>query len=80
MVSERTNSPVRVELQAVIGSLRQVQSTVAVAVGALRHQNADIDADIATLLQRSVGDTLEEQISKLEAVSRRLPPPQPRRR
>ena len=74
-----TRAPVRVELQTVIGNLRQLQSTLAVAVGALRHQNADIDADIANLLQRSVGDTLQEQIELLEAIVRRLPAARPRK-
>jgi hypothetical protein len=83
MASERatpsTRKAVRVELQAVIEHLRQLQSTLAVAVGALRHQNADIDADIANLLQRSIGDTLQEQIQALEAIVRRLPAARPRR-
>ena len=73
MASERASRTVRVELEEVIRALRQLQSTLAVAVGALRHQNADIDADIANLLQRSVGNTLQEQIEKLEALGRRLP-------
>ena len=73
MASKRVSRPVRVELQEVIARLRQLQSALAVAVGALRSQNADIDVDIANLLQRSVGDTLQEQIEKLEALGRRLP-------
>jgi hypothetical protein len=52
---------------------------LAVAVSALRRQNADIDADIANLLQRSVGDTLGQQVEKLEALLRRLPPARPRK-
>jgi hypothetical protein len=74
MTSNKMSRTVRVELQEVIARLRQLQSTLAVAVGALRNQNADIDVDIANLLQRSVGDTLQEQIDKLEALGRRLPP------
>jgi hypothetical protein len=73
MASQKSSRPVRTELQEVVGNLRQLQSVLAVAVGALRQQNADIDADIANLLQRSVGDTLQQQVEKLESVLRRLP-------
>jgi hypothetical protein len=72
MAVDQTNRQVRAELEDVIRQLRQFQSTVAVAVGALRHQNADIDADIANLLQRSVSNSLESQIEKLQALRRRL--------
>jgi hypothetical protein len=71
---------VRAELGEVITHLQQLQATVAVAVGALRQQNADIDADVASLLQRSVGDNLQEQIDKLEAVLRLRAPPARRKR
>jgi len=73
MASKRASRTVRAELQDVIARLKQLQSTLAVAVGALRNQNADIDVDIANLLQRSVADTLQEQIEKLEALAGRLP-------
>jgi ABC-type transporter Mla subunit MlaD len=74
MASQKSSRPVRTELQEVVGNLRQIQSVLAVAVGALRQQNADIDADIANLLQRSVSDALQQQVEKLESVLRRLPP------
>jgi hypothetical protein len=80
MVSEKASLPVRAELQEIVNRLRQVQSTLAVAVGALRQQNADIDADIATVLQRSVGDALEEQVERLEAIMKRMPAAPARRR
>jgi hypothetical protein len=73
MASKRASRTVRAELQDVIARLKQLQSTLAVAVGALRNQNADIDVDIANLLQRSVADALQEQIEKLEALAGRLP-------
>ena len=47
--------------------LRQVQSAVIVAVAALRRQNCELDADIASLLQRCVCDSLHDQLAKLEA-------------
>jgi hypothetical protein len=74
MASQKSSRPVRSELQEILGNLRQLQSVLAVAVSALRQQNADIDADIASLLQRSVGDSLQQQVEKLEALLRRLPP------
>jgi len=73
MVSEKSIRPVRAELQEVIARLKGLQSAITVAVSALRHQNADIDSDIATLLQRSVGDPLQDQVRKLEALLNRLP-------
>jgi hypothetical protein len=72
MVSEKSIRPVRAELQEVIARLKGLQSTLTVAVSALRHQNADIDADIANLLQRSVGDPLQQQVEKLETLLTRL--------
>ena len=69
---EQTRREVGAELGEVIRQLGQLQSALAVAVGALRHQNADIDADIANLLQRNVGDGLQEQIEKLESLQRLL--------
>jgi hypothetical protein len=53
-------------MSEVILHLRHIQSAVVVAVAALRHQNCELDEDIAILLQRSVSDRLEEQIEKLE--------------
>ena len=67
------NQQARSQLAEVVGHLKQFQSTLAVAVAALRQQNADLDADVARLLQRTVGDKLQEQIDKLEAVLRLLP-------
>lgn len=73
MVQSKSIRPAREELRDVVMALRGLQSTVAVAVGALRHQNADIDADIANLLQRSVGGPLEDCAQRLEAIAARLP-------
>ncbi len=76
----RREKQVQSMLEEVLSHLRQLQSAVAVAVGALHEQNADIDADVAHLLQRSVRDPLHEQIDKLEAVVTLLSPPASRRR
>jgi hypothetical protein len=80
MAREISNRSARAEIQEVIDHLRQLQSTLAVAVGALRHQNADIDMDIANLLQRSVSGPLADQVERLEAVLERLPAVRPPRR
>jgi hypothetical protein len=61
---------VRSQLGEVVLHLRQVQSAVVVAVAALKQQNCELDEDIAIVLQRSVVDRLEDQIDRLEAVSR----------
>ncbi|HVS77308.1 MAG TPA: hypothetical protein VHE11_10255 [Steroidobacteraceae bacterium] len=59
-------------LEEAILRLRHVQSAAIVAVAALRRQNCELDEDIATLLQRCVCDSLDEQLQKLEA-ARHLP-------
>lgn len=77
MVDQR----VRSELREVVGRLQQMQSVLAVAITSLREQSADIDADVANLLQCAVADGLHQQVDKLQAVVRRLgpPPKRPRR-
>jgi len=72
MSSEKSNRAVRAELSEVVAHLHRVQSALAVAVGALLEQNADIDADVASLLRTSVRDPLQEQIERLESLSRRF--------
>ena len=78
----RATPPARATLQLreVIERLRAVQSSVAVAVAALRAQNADIDEDVARLLVRSVSDPLQDQIDSIKSVLRQLPAPGPRKR
>ncbi|HVW67992.1 MAG TPA: hypothetical protein VHB68_03410 [Steroidobacteraceae bacterium] len=56
----------RGELGRVVQQLRQIQSFVVVSVAALRQQNCELDEDIATVLQRSVADRIEDQIEHLE--------------
>ena len=59
-------------LKEVSDRLRAMQSSVAVAVAALRGQNADIDDDVARLLVRSVSDPLQDQIDSIKGVVRLL--------
>jgi CRP-like cAMP-binding protein len=59
-------------LKKVSDRLHAMQSSVTVAVAALRSQNADIDEDVARLLVRSVSDPLQEQIDSIKSVLRLL--------
>ncbi len=52
-------------LEEALARLTEVRSMVVVAAAALREQNADLDADIARLLRRSVADGIAEQIERL---------------
>jgi hypothetical protein len=76
----RTRRPLRTELQDIIHNLRQLPPILAVAVNTLREQSADLDADVATLLQRAVSDPLHEQVRRLDAVLSRLPATPTRKR
>lgn len=60
----------RSQLGEVVLHLRHVQSAVVVAVAALRQQNCEMDEDIATVLQRSVADRIQDQVERLEALMR----------
>jgi methyl coenzyme M reductase subunit C-like uncharacterized protein (methanogenesis marker protein 7) len=63
----------RRQLGEVVTHLRQVQSAVVVAVAALKQQNCELDADIATVLQRSVADRIQDQIDQVESLMRAAP-------
>jgi hypothetical protein len=45
-------------------NLEVIRSAVAVSVAALRHQNCELDEDVASVLQRSVSDRLQDEIDK----------------
>ena len=62
----------RGELGAVVTQLRNVQSAAVVAVAALKQQNCELDADIATVLQRSVVDRIHDQLERLETLMREV--------
>lgn len=55
-------------LQDAIGELRLTISVLAVAIGALRRQNADHDADVAEVLERYASDRLDMQLEKLQGL------------
>jgi len=69
-----------VRLREIADRLRAMQSSVVVAVAALRSQNADVDEDVARLLTRTVSDPLQDQIDSIKSVMRLLSPPARRRR
>ena len=57
-------------LPEIISRLRVIQSAVVVAGMALKQQNCELDEDIATVLQRSVADRIQDQLDSLEALVR----------
>ncbi|MDB6092124.1 MAG: hypothetical protein JWN85_4908 [Gammaproteobacteria bacterium] len=61
---------IRGQLGEVVVRLRHVQSAVVVAVAALKQQNCELDDDVATVLQRSVADRIQDEIERLEAAMR----------
>ena len=69
-----------IRLREVADRLTAIQSAVAVAVTALRAQNADIDADVARLLVRSVSDPLQAQVDTIKSVARSLSSPSRKKR
>ena len=60
------------ELDDIRSQLEAVNSTVAVAAGALEGQNADIDLDIVSTLRTSVRNVLANQVDRLTALIQKL--------
>lgn len=67
-------APLAARLAGVVDRLKVMQSAIAVAVAALRAQNADIDADVARMLIRAVADPLQDQIDSIQSAIRLLRP------
>lgn len=65
---DETHELLRVSLR----KLRLTMSVITTAVGALRHQNADSDEDVANVLQRCASDRLDIEIEKIAALLARL--------
>lgn len=72
--SPRRRDPVRIadQLSGIVRKLRLATSATMVCVEALRRQNADLDADIARVLARDVGDRLHSQVEKLQRLAASL--------
>jgi len=61
-------SAFREQLAGHLGALRMANSSLMVCVQALQQQNAEMDADIARVLQRQVSDPLDAATEGLEAL------------
>ena len=59
-------------LCAVVTLFGIFHSAVVGSVAALRQQNCELDADIATVLLRSVVDRIHDQVERLEALMREV--------
>lgn len=60
---------IRSQLAHHVGALRFVNGTLAVCVQALQQQNAELDAEIACVLQRTAGDKLDATTDSIEALA-----------
>lgn len=60
------------ELGSIGRELEVCRAAIVVAVRALQAQHADHDAEVALVIQRAVGDRLEEQIGKMSALAVQL--------
>lgn len=63
--SPRAGPPALNRLQEALARLGEIRATVVVAAAALRHQNCELDEDVARLLQCSVAGAISEQIERL---------------
>jgi hypothetical protein len=65
----QTAEEIRTQLAEHVGALRFVNSAMMVCVQALLQQAADLDEEIALVLQRTVSDKLDETIERIEAIA-----------
>jgi hypothetical protein len=59
-------APLEARLTELVTELELARAAVVASAAALRHQNCEIDADIARVLQRRIGDVLGAQIERTE--------------
>jgi indole-3-glycerol phosphate synthase len=59
-------------LEDLLRRLQLIMAVIHTSASALRHQNADSDAEIAAVLERHAADGLSVEIEQLEALIRRL--------
>jgi chromosomal replication initiation ATPase DnaA len=64
----------RVELEDMVLRLEVVRSASSICACALRHQNCEIDEDVANVLQRNVGDRVGDEIDRLNRLLSALEP------
>lgn len=65
----------QLHLRMVAVELRFALSSIAIAAFALREQNADIDADVAMVLQRGASAPVHVGLDKIEVLLRKLEAP-----
>src|SRR5687767_2220817 len=63
---------IQLQLRVIAVELRCALSTITVAAHALCKQNADIDADVALVLQRGAGAPVHVGLERIEALLREL--------
>jgi hypothetical protein len=59
-------------LEDLVRRLRLIMAVIHTSASALRHQDADSDAEIAAVLERHAADRLSVEIEQLETLIRRL--------
>jgi predicted secreted protein len=64
----------RTHLEDTLRRLELIRSSSAICVSALRHQNCEIDEDVAIVMQRNVADKVGEEIEKLSQLLEALEP------
>lgn len=68
MVKQTRSSTLVPQLKEVVRHLGQVQSALAVSIAALKKQNAELDEDVANVLQFGARDKLQDQVDRLEEI------------
>ena len=66
---DKGTEDIRLELAGHVEALRFVVGTISVCARALHQQNADHDADIAQVLERTANDKLYDTAERLEAIA-----------
>jgi hypothetical protein len=66
---DKGTADIRLQLSGHVEVLRYVVGTIGVCAQALNLQNADLDRDIALVLQRAAGDRLYETAERIEAMA-----------
>jgi hypothetical protein len=64
--------PMQLQLRMIAVELRCALSAITVSVRTLSEQNADIDADVALVLQRGAGAPIHVGLERLEALLTQL--------
>ncbi len=63
--ARRSCAGAEARLQEALVRLAEIRSAVVVAAAALRHQNCELDADVAWVLQRTIAGGIADQIERL---------------